>query len=64
MRVRSWRTANFVGVVLSVVLWVVATVVGWIDSVAFVSHVSMLALVVGFVAAWRSDVPTEDPPGD
>lgn len=54
----TWRTFNAVGVVLAIALWVVATSLDWIASVRFVSHVSMLALVVCFVAAWRADVPT------
>jgi len=54
----TWRLANLIGAILSVVLWGLATYTGWINSVAFVSHISMLALVVAFISAWRSDVPT------
>lgn len=53
--------------VLSVVLWGLAIVNGWVDSVAFVSHVSMLALVfagISGVAAGLAGllalVPTDD----
>lgn len=68
-----WRRLNLVlaafwalfGVV-HIVLTVIAYTTGWIYSVAFVSVLSLEALVVaGFgaslsaVAAWRADVPTE-----
>lgn len=55
----TWRKLNAVGAAVSVAIWAVATWLGWIDSVAFVSHISMLALVVSFVAAWRADVPVQ-----
>lgn len=55
----SWRRFNAAGVVFSVLVWIVATITGIISSVAFVSHVSLLALALAFVAAWRSDVPTD-----
>lgn len=56
----SWRNLNAIGAALSVGVWVIATVVDWIHSVAFVSHISMLALVVSFIAAWRADVPDKE----
>lgn len=54
---KGWRGFNLVGAIVSCFLWAFATWNGWIDSVQFVSHVSMLALVVSFIAAWRADVP-------
>jgi hypothetical protein len=33
------------------VLWVVATILGWVDSVRFVSHISLAALVLGLPIA-------------
>lgn len=56
----TWRKANAVGAFLSCLLWGFATWNGWINSVAFVSHMSMLALVVSFIAAWRADVPDKE----
>lgn len=56
----SWRNINAVGAILSLVLWGIATWTDWINSVRFVSHISMLALVISFVAAWRADVPDEE----
>lgn len=55
-----WRKLNAVGAIISTILWGFATWVGWINSVAFVSHISMLALVVSFIAAWRADVPDKE----
>jgi hypothetical protein len=58
---------NFIVLAVSVVLWWVAIVRGWLDSVTFVSNVSMLALVfagVSGVAAGLAGilalVPTDD----
>ena len=58
---------NFVMLVVSAVLWWLAVENGWVDSVAFVSHISMLALVfaaVSGVAAGLAGIlallPTDD----
>jgi hypothetical protein len=57
----TWRRLNAAGAAATVVLWVVATDTDWINSVRFVSHISMLTLVFTFVAAWRADVPDKEP---
>lgn len=41
---------NLAMLAAAVVLWVAAWLGGWLDSVAFVSHVSMLALVYAAVS--------------
>lgn len=53
--------------VVSLGLWWVATIEGWVESVTFVSHVSMLALVFAGVSGVASGlagilavVPTDD----
>lgn len=58
---------NFLMLVVSVIIWWMAAVKGWLDEVTFVSHVSMLALVfsaVSGVAAALAGilalVPTDD----
>ena len=58
---------NVVILVVSAVLWWLAMREGWIDSVEFVSHVSMLALVfsgvsgvAAAVAGILALVPTDD----
>ena len=58
---------NFVILVVSIALWWLAVEKGWVDSVAFVSHVSMLALVfsgvsgvAAAVAGILALVPTDD----
>lgn len=35
-------------------LWATAAITGWINSVAFVSHMSMVALVLGSASAWQA----------
>lgn len=70
----TWRAANAalaigsaVALAFCVALWIAATVGGFIGSTTFIGHVSMLALVLasasmvsGYLAAWRSDVPTDE----
>lgn len=58
---------NFLMLVVSVIIWWLAAVEGWLDEVTFVSHVSMLALVfsaVSGVAAALAGIlaliPTDD----
>jgi hypothetical protein len=58
---------NGVMLVVSVVIWWMAIVKGWLDEVEFVSHVSMLALVfsavsgvAAAVAGVLALVPTDD----
>lgn len=53
-----WRRLNLCGAALSSVLWGVASFTGWVNSIAFISHVSMATMVFTFVAAWRADAPT------
>lgn len=62
---------NFVMLVVSIVLWWLAIAHGWVHSVAFVSHVSMLALVFAAVSGLAAAVagilalfPTKDILGD
>lgn len=63
---RTLRTVHGLLVLAWIILWIVATYTNWIDSVRFVSHVSMLALVLGSLASWQAarvevkqDQPTE-----
>lgn len=35
-------------------LWGVATFIGWVESVAFISHVSMAALLLETFLAWQN----------
>lgn len=41
-------------VIFWICLWVVAAVTGLINSVAFVSHMSMVALVLASASAWQA----------
>lgn len=49
-RARKLLWLNIIFLVCSIVLWIGAIVFGWLNSVAFVSHVSMAALVMSAVA--------------
>lgn len=58
---------NLLVLVVSAVLWAVATAAGWVHSVTFVSHVSMLALVFAGLSGTASGIaglliliPTDD----
>lgn len=56
----TWRTLNALGAGLSAVLWFIASLTGWVNSVAFISHISMATMIFTFIAAWRADVPTRE----
>ena len=58
---------NAIMLVVSLVIWYMAAVNGWLDEVTFVSHVSMLALVFSAVSGVAAAiagvlalVPTDD----
>lgn len=46
-RIHGFHVFLFVGI------WIAAVPTGWINSVAFVSHMSMWALVYTAVSAWQ-----------
>lgn len=50
------------GAVGSLVLWAVASLpaLDWINSVRFVSHVSMVTMAFTFFAAYMADKPTPE----
>lgn len=50
----GWKRTHGVAAVVFVCIWVLAVPTGWIHSVVFVSHMSMLALVYTAVSAWQS----------
>lgn len=55
----TWRKTNALGAITSCLLWGLATYTDWVNSVRFISHISMATMVFTFVAAWRADVPTK-----
>jgi len=56
----SWRKVNAYKTIFYAVLIPLAIYTGWIYSVAFISVLSLVALVEGSLSAWRSDVPIEE----
>ena len=53
-----WRRFNGLLIPACVVLWIAAFHYGWLSSVTFIAHVSLFALALGAVSAWRADKPT------
>jgi len=50
-------------VVAFILIWITAAIVGWLSSVTFVSHMSMVALVYSAASAWqaaRAEKATEE----
>lgn len=45
-RAKKLLWLNIAILIASILLWIAAIVFGWLDSVVFVSHVSMMALVI------------------
>lgn len=40
-------------IVISVLEWIAAGVFGWVNSVAYVSHLSQLAIVISLIPWWQ-----------
>jgi hypothetical protein len=54
-------------VILWVLVWIVAAIMGWLESVVFVSHLSAVALVLASLAGWqgaRTEVKEDERNGD
>lgn len=63
MQGTTLRRFHFVRGCVYLVLWIVATLLGWVTFTWFVSHVSMLALVEAAFIGWtssRAEVAAED----
>lgn len=50
---KFWKWVHLVGIFAMLALWIFATVTGLVKSVVFVSHVSMLALVLAEISSWQ-----------
>jgi hypothetical protein len=57
----SFRTTNMILTVVWAIMLPISIKTGWIYSVAFISFVSIYANFVSHLAAWRADVPNDDP---
>lgn len=49
-----WKWIHLAFVFIFTALWAVAFVTGWIKSVSFISHVSMVALIYAAASAWQA----------
>lgn len=54
MKGRTLAKVHLVRAIIYVCLWVAATTFGWVAITAFVSHVSMLALVEAAIMGWTA----------
>jgi len=54
MNGKGLKWVHFGLVVFWIILWIAAAITGWINSVAFVSHISMVALVLASASAWQA----------
>lgn len=51
---RFWRGFAAINVLAYLALWVVAEVTRWVDSPAFISRLSLLALILAALSWWQS----------
>lgn len=66
---RVMRKVTGILIIVSIVEWIVAGFVGWVNSVAYVSHLSQLAITISLIPWWQgtrlevqadeADVPSE-----
>lgn len=52
---KFWRAFALVNILAYIVLWVVAEFTGWVNDPAFISRVSMIALILSSLAWWASE---------
>lgn len=66
MNGKFWKYFHLVGIFFFIALWAAAWIFGWVQSVVFVSHVSMVALVLAEFSAWQASrtEQKEDENGD
>ena len=48
----KWVHGSFV--IAFILIWITAAIFGWLASVTFVSHMSMIALVYAAASAWQA----------
>lgn len=64
---RFLRGFYFVLIILAFLLWIASTIFGWVNSVVFISHISVAAIVLECFSAWssaRTEVKMDDNNGD
>lgn len=54
MNGKTLKNIHLGAVVFFIGLWAAAAIFGWVESVVFVSHVSMVALVLAEISAWQA----------
>jgi hypothetical protein len=51
---KVWRRIHGALTINWVLLWIAAMIFHWLNSVAFVSHLSAVALILGSWSSWQS----------
>lgn len=54
MSAKALRRIHGCLVIFWILLWIAAAIFGWLNSVAFVSHLSAAALVLGSWSSWQA----------
>jgi hypothetical protein len=50
---KFWKWVHLGGIFVVAIIWIVAGILGWLQSVTFVSHVSMAALLLAEISSWQ-----------
>lgn len=50
---KAWKWIHFVLAFAIIAVWILAVPTGWINSIMFLSHVSMFALLYAAVSSWQ-----------
>ena len=51
---KFWRQFAFWNIILYCILWVIAEFTGWVNDPAFISRLSILALILASLSWWQS----------
>lgn len=54
MNGKQMKWIHFAAVIVFILTWIAAAFMGWLASVTFVSHMSMIALVYSGISAWQA----------
>jgi hypothetical protein len=51
---RFWRLFALINIFVYIILWVIAEIFGWVNDSAFISRLSILALILSSLSWWQS----------
>lgn len=61
---KFWKGVHFCGIFVVLGIWGAAYILGWLQSVTFVSHISMAALVLAEISSWQGSRTEEKQDAD